>query len=106
MAQAIRIYAHGGPEVMSYEDVPAEKPGPGQVLLRQSAVGLNFIDVYYRTGAYTVPSLPFTPGSEGAGEVIAVGEGVTEFAPGDRVAYAMGLGAYAQERVIEARTLV
>jgi NADPH:quinone reductase len=106
MARAIRIYAHGGPEVMRYEDLETPEPGPGQVVLRQTAVGLNFIDVYYRTGMYTVPSLPFTPGSEGAGEVISVGAGVTEFKPGDRAAYAMGLGSYAQERVIDAKLLV
>ncbi|MFL5186809.1 MAG: quinone oxidoreductase family protein [Microvirga sp.] len=106
MAKAIRIYAHGGPEVMSYEDVPTPEPGAGQVLLRQRAIGLNFIDVYYRTGMYAVPSMPFTPGSEGAGEVIAVGEGVSEFKPGDRVAYCMAMGAYAQERVIDAKALV
>jgi NADPH:quinone reductase len=106
MARAIRIYAHGGPEVMRYEDLETPEPGPGQVVLRQTAVGLNFIDVYYRTGMYAVPSLPFTPGSEGAGEVISVGAGVTEFKPGDRAAYAMGLGSYAQERVIDAKLLV
>jgi NADPH2:quinone reductase len=106
MARAIRIYAHGGPEVMRYEDLETPEPGPGQVVLRQTAVGLNFIDVYYRTGMYAVPSLPFTPGSEGAGEVISVGAGVTEFKPGDRAAYAMGLGSYAQERVIDTKLLV
>ena len=106
MAKAIRIHAHGGPEVMSYEDVPTPRPGAGQVLLRQHSIGLNFIDVYYRTGLYAVPSLPFTPGSEGAGEVIAVGEGVSEFKPGDRVAYSMSLGAYAEERLIDAKLLV
>jgi NADPH:quinone reductase len=106
MGRAIRIYAHGGPEVMRYEDLETPEPGPGQVVLRQTAVGLNFIDVYYRTGMYAVPSLPFTPGSEGAGEVISVGAGVTEFKPGDRAAYGMGLGSYAQERVIDAKLLV
>jgi NADPH:quinone reductase len=106
MARAIRIYAHGGPEVMRYEDLETPEPGPGQVVLRQTAVGLNFIDVYYRTGMYAVPSLPFTPGSEAAGEVISVGAGVTDFKPGDRAAYAMGLGSYAQERVIDTKLLV
>jgi NADPH2:quinone reductase len=106
MAKAIRIHAHGGPEVMSYEDVPTPRPGAGQVLLRQHSIGLNFIDVYYRTGLYAVPSLPFTPGSEGAGEVVAVGEGVSELKPGDRVAYSMSLGAYAEERLIDAKLLV
>src|SRR4051794_3842977 len=106
MAKAIRIHAHGGPEVMSYEDVPTPRPGAGQVLLRQHSIGLNFIDVYYRTGLYAVPSMPFTPGSEGAGEVVAVGEGVSDFKPGDRVAYSMSLGAYAEERLIDAKLLV
>jgi NADPH2:quinone reductase len=106
MAKAIRIHAHGGPEVMSYEDVPTPQPKAGEVLLRQTAVGLNFVDVYYRTGVYAAPSMPFVPGSEAVGEVLGVGEGVSEFKPGDRVAYSMGLGAYAQERVVDARILV
>jgi NADPH2:quinone reductase len=106
MAKAIRIHNYGGPEVMSYEDVPTPQPKAGEVLIRQSAIGLNFIDVYHRTGLYPAASMPFTPGSEGAGEVIAVGEGVTEFKPGDRVAYGMAVGAYAEERVIPAKALV
>ena len=106
MAKAIRIHSYGGPEVMSYEDVPTPQPKEGEVLIRQSAIGLNFIDVYHRTGLYPAASMPFTPGSEGAGEVIAVGEGVTEFEPGDRVAYGMTVGAYAEERVIPAKALV
>jgi NADPH2:quinone reductase len=91
---------------MSYEDVPTPQPKAGEVLIRQSAIGLNFIDVYHRTGLYPAASMPFTPGSEGAGEVVAVGEGVTEFKPGDRVAYGMTVGAYAEERVIPAKALV
>jgi NADPH2:quinone reductase len=106
MAKAIRIHKYGGPEVMSYEDVPTPQPKAGEVLIRQSAIGLNFIDVYHRTGLYPAASMPFTPGSEGAGEVIAVGEGVTEFKPGDRVAYGMAAGAYAEERVVPAKALV
>jgi NADPH2:quinone reductase len=106
MAKAIRIHKYGGPEVMSYEDVPTPQPKAGEVLIRQSAIGLNFIDVYHRTGLYPAASMPFTPGSEGAGEVIAVGEGVTEFKPGDRVAYGMAAGAYAEERVVPAEALV
>jgi len=106
MPKAIRIHNYGGPEVMSYEDVPTPQPKAGEVLIRQSAIGLNFIDVYHRTGLYPAASMPFTPGSEGAGEVVAVGEGVTEFKPGDRVAYGMTVGAYAEERVIPAKALV
>ncbi len=81
-------------------------PGPGQVRLKQTAVGLNYIDVYVRTGFYPQPSLPFIPGMEGAGIVTAVGSGVTEFAVGDRVAYAGPIGAYAQERLIAADRVV
>ena len=106
MGKAIRVHAYGGPEVLSYEEVPTPQPGAGEILIRQEAIGVNFIDIYYRTGAYQVPSLPFTPGSEGAGEVLAVGDGVEGFSPGDRVAYAMGLGGYAEERLIDPKLLV
>ncbi len=106
MPKAIRVHKHGGPEVLSYEDVEVGAPGPGQVRLKQRAIGVNFIDTYYRTGMYPVPSLPFVPGNEGAGEVVAVGEGVTGFKPGDRVAYAGQLGSYAEERIIDAKVLV
>lgn len=107
MAKAIRIHAHGGPEVLTYEDVDPGKPGPGQVLIRQTAIGLNFIDVYYRTGLYPAPNgLPLIAGGEGAGVVIGLGEGVANVKMGDRVAYATGLGAYAEERVIAADRLV
>lgn len=103
---AIRIHQPGGPEVMVWEEVEVPAPGPGQVLLRHTAVGLNFIDVYHRTGLYPAP-LPFTPGLEGAGVIETVGEGVAEFQPGDRVAYANPpLGAYAQARVMPADRLV
>jgi NADPH2:quinone reductase len=81
-------------------------PGPGEVQIRQHAVGVNFLDIYFRTGSYPSPGLPFTPGNEGAGEVVAVGEGVTKFRPGDRVAYAGSIGSYAEARNIEARFLV
>jgi NADPH2:quinone reductase len=107
MAKAIRIHLTGGPDVLKWEDVTVGIPGPDEVLLRQTAVGLNFIDIYHRTGLYPVGSLPATLGLEGAGEVIAVGEGVKEFGPGDRVAYAGGpLGAYATERLMPAHRLV
>ncbi len=106
MPHAIRVHAYGGPEVLEWEEVQIGEPGPGQVKLRQHAAGVNYIDVYHRTGLYPQPSFPFTPGSEGAGEVIAVGEGVTGVAPGDRVAYAGALGGYAEERLIPADRLV
>jgi NADPH2:quinone reductase len=105
MPMAIRIYETGGPEVMRYEEVPAPEPGRGEVLIRHRAIGLNFIDVYFRNGHYPA-ALPFTPGSEGAGEVLAVGKGVKGFKEGDRVAYAATPGAYAQERVIDTKFLV
>ena len=107
MTKAIRIYETGGPEVMRWEDVDPGKPEPGEALVRHEAVGLNFIDVYHRTGLYPLPSLPATPGMEGAGIVEEIGEGVTEVAVGDRVAYAgIPPGAYAQVRRIPAHRLV
>ena len=107
MAKAIRVREYGGPEAMAYEDVEAAAPGPGQVRVRQAAIGVNFIDVYYRSGAYKAPSLPFTPGNEGAGTVVAVGEGVTGLSVGARVAYGTAaLGCYAAEPVVDARTVV
>jgi NADPH:quinone reductase len=107
MAKAIRMYKTGGPEVMVWEDYDPGRPGPGEALIRHEAVGLNFIDVYHRTGLYPLPSLPATPGMEGAGIVEAIGEEVSEVRVGDRVAYA-GLppGAYAQVRLIPAHRLV
>ncbi|MEZ5577902.1 MAG: alcohol dehydrogenase catalytic domain-containing protein, partial [Candidatus Competibacteraceae bacterium] len=84
MPKAIRIHEHGGPEVLRWEEVEVGEPGPGQLRVRHGAVGLNYIDVYHRTGLYPLPSLPWTLGMEGAGRVEAVGEGVTEFNPGDR----------------------
>ena len=86
MAKMIRVHTVGGPDALVYENVELAPPGPNEVRIKQKAVGLNFIDVYHRTGLYPQP-MPFTPGSEGAGDVIAVGPGVTEFKPGDRVAY-------------------
>jgi NADPH2:quinone reductase len=105
MSKAIRIHETGGPEVLTWEDVDVGQPGPGQVRLRQAACGLNYIDVYVRTGLYPVAELPATIGMEAAGVVDAVGDGV-ELAVGDRVAYPMALGAYAEERVIDADKLV
>jgi NADPH2:quinone reductase len=103
--RAIRIHQTGGPEVLKLEEVELPKPGKGEVRLRQHAVGVNFIDVYHRTGFYPM-ALPFTPGSEGAGEIVEVGPGVQDFKPGDRVAYAGSLGGYAEQRNIEARFLI
>jgi NADPH2:quinone reductase len=102
MSMAMRVHGTGGPEVMQWEQVPDVHPGPGQIRIRQSFVGLNFIDVYHRTGGYKVP-LPFTPGMEGAGTVSELGEGVSDLRVGDRVAYAGGApGAYAEERIYPA----
>lgn len=105
MTRAIRIHATGGPEVMTWEEVDVGPPGAGEVRLRHHAIGLNFIDVYHRTGLYPQP-LPFTPGVEGAGVVEAVGAGVTGLSVGDRVAYAGPSGGYAEERLIPADRLV
>ena len=105
MPNAIRIHRTGGPEVLGWERVEVGDPGPGDVRLRQQAAGLNFIDVYHRTGLYAQP-LPFIPGVEGAGVVEAVGDGVADLSPGDRVAYAGPIGGYAEERLIPAERLV
>jgi NADPH2:quinone reductase len=105
MAHAIRIHKNGGPEVLQWDSVDVPAPGPGQVRLKQHACGVNFIDVYQRSGLYKLP-LPFVAGSEGAGEVTAVGPGVTDFKVGDRGAYAGALGGYAEERVMPADRLV
>jgi NADPH2:quinone reductase len=104
--KAIRVHQTGGPEVLRWEDVPLGEPGPGEVRVRHTAVGLNFVDVYYRTGLYKAPSLPFTPGSEAAGVVEAVGEGVTRVREGDRVVYAMVPGAYAEYAAVPQDKLV
>ena len=103
MVAAVRVHKVGGPEVLTYEDVPVAEPGPGQVKDRNHACGVNFIDTYFRMGMYPSPvGLPFVSGNEGAGEVIAVGPGVTEVKVGDRVGYVSGLGAYAAERLLPA----
>lgn len=103
MVAAIRVHKHGGPEVLTYEDVEVGAPGPGQLRVRHHACGLNFIDTYFRMGMYPSPvGMPFIAGNEGAGEVTAVGAGVTDFKVGDRVAYVTGLGCYAAERLVAA----
>ena len=107
MSKAIRIYETGGPDLLRWEEYDPGQPAAGEALVRHEAVGLNFIDVYQRTGLYPLPSLPAVLGLEGAGIVEAVGEGVTEFAAGDRVAYAaVPPGAYAEKRLIPAHRLV
>lgn len=107
MSKAIRIHSHGGPEVLVYEDVDPGKPGEGEVLLRQTAIGLNFLDAYYRSGLYPAPKgLPLIPGGEAAGVVVAVGPGVDWLKAGDRVAYTIAVGAYCEERVVPADRLV
>ena len=106
MTKAIRIHGHGGVEVLRWEEVDPGVPGLGQALIRQTAAGLNYIDVYHRTGLYPVPAMPAIIGNEGAGVVEAVGDGVSEVAVGDRVAYCMSLGSYTERRVLDAARLV
>jgi NADPH:quinone reductase len=106
MTKAVRVHQTGGPEVLTYEDIEVPAPCAGEVRIRQHAVGVNFIDTYFRTGLYKAPQLPFIAGNEAAGEVVEVGPGVTDFHPGDRVAYYSNLGSYATERVFTADRLV
>ena len=106
MVKAIRIHKHGGPEVLQWEDITLPPPGPGEVLVRNRAIGLNFIDTYFRSGLYAAPQMPFVPGNEGAGEIVAVGPNVTEFKVGDRVAYVATLGSYAEERIVAVNSVV
>jgi NADPH:quinone reductase len=101
MVKAIRIHRTGGPEVMTWEDVPVGAPGKGEIRVRHAAVGLNFIDTYHRGGLYPVP-LPAVIGMEGAGIVEAIGSGVKEFRVGDRIAYAQPMGSYSEARVMPA----
>ncbi|MBO8142430.1 MAG: quinone oxidoreductase [Firmicutes bacterium] len=103
--RAIRVERLGGPEVLTLAEVPPPEPGPGEVRIKVAAAGVNFIDVYHRSGLYPL-TVPFIPGSEAAGVVDAVGAGVAEFRPGDRVAHAMQLGSYAEYQVVPARNLV
>ena len=106
MTHAIRIHETGGPEVLRWEPVEVGDPGPGEVRIRQTACGLNYIDVYGRTGLYPVGELPAVLGMEAAGVVEALGPGVDDVAVGDRVAYPMALGAYAEARLIDAGKIV
>jgi NADPH:quinone reductase len=101
MVAAVRVHKTGGPEVLTYEEIELPAPGAGQIRVKQHAAGVNFVDTYFRMGMYPSPvGLPFVAGNEGAGEVIAVGPGVSDFKVGDRVAYVVGLGCYAAERIV------
>jgi len=104
--KAVRVHVCGGPESLRYEDVEMPVPGEGEALVKIAAAGVNFIDVQHRSGRYKAPGLPFTLGSEAAGTVTAIGSGVTDVAVGDRVAYAMVLGAYADYAIVPAQRLV
>jgi len=106
MAHAIVVNEVGGPDVLKWQEVAVGEPGPGEVKIRHHAVGLNYIDVYFRTGAYPAASVPFTPGMEAAGEILAVGADVDYLSAGDRVAYAGAIGSYATERLAPADKMV
>jgi NADPH:quinone reductase len=103
--KAVRIEENGGPEVLRIREIELPEPGPGEVIVGLHAAGLNFVDIYYRRGIYPAP-LPFTLGNEGAGIVEAVGEGVEEFKPGDRVAYTLHPGSYAEANIVPANLLI
>ncbi|CAL1371648.1 unnamed protein product [Linum trigynum] len=101
MVKAIKVHELGGPEVLKWEDVEIGQPGEGEILVKNKAIGLNFIDTYFRKGVYQPAKLPFTPGMEAVGEVIAVGNGVTDVKVGDIVGYAGNpMGAYAEEQIL------
>ena len=107
MVAAVRVHKHGGPDVLTFEDIEVPAPGQGQIKIKQHASGVNFIDTYFRMGMYPSPvGMPFVAGNEGAGEVIAVGPGVTDIKVGDRVAYVVPLGGYAAERLLPAERAV
>jgi NADPH:quinone reductase len=107
MVAAVRVHKTGGPEVLTYEQVEVADPGPGQIRIKQHACGVNFIDTYFRMGMYPSPvGMPFISGNEGAGEVTKVGPGVTDIKVGDRVAYVVPLGGYAEERLLPAERAV
>lgn len=106
MTKGILVRKAGGPEVMEWVDLPASKPGPGEVSVRHTAVGVNFIDVYFRSGLYPWPGASIVPGAEAAGVIEVLGDGVTDHRIGDRVAYVMAHGAYCQTRVVPADRLI
>src|SRR5260370_37024542 len=104
---AIVVSQNGGPEVLKMQQWPVPSAGPGEALVSHRAIGLNFVEIYFRAGVYPAPSMPFVPGTEAAGVVEAVGPNVTEVKVGDRVAYASGpMGAYSEARVVPSRLLV
>ena len=105
MVAVVRVHKPGGPEAMVYEDMEVGAPGRGEIRVRQHACGINFIDTYFRTGLYP-GQMPLIPGNEAAGEVTAVGEGVTDFKPGDRITYNVTLGGYAAERLLPAERAI
>jgi NADPH:quinone reductase len=107
MVAAVRVHKHGGPEVLTLDDVEVPAPGQGQIKIKQYASGVNFIDTYFRVGMYPSPvGMPFVSGNEGAGQVTAVGPGVTDVKVGDRIAYVVPLGGYAAERLLPAERAV
>ena len=106
MTKAVRVHEYGGPEVMKLEDITLPDPTPGEVLVRLHAAGVNYIDTYFRSGAYRAPTMPFVLGSEGAGEIAAVGAGVSHLKEGDRVAFVGSLGCYAGARIVPADRLI
>ena len=106
MVKAVRVHGYGGPEALVVDEIEVGAPGPGEVLIRHTAVGLNFIDTYHRSGLYKLEQLPHTLGVEGAGVIEEVGVDITDLAPGDRVAYGGGIGSYCEMRVMDAGRLV
>ena len=106
MPRAVRIHEYGGPDVLRFEDVSVGRPGPGAVRVKQKSIGLNYLDIYQRTGLYKLPAFPAVLGMEGAGDVVEVGSGVDELKAGDRVAYATCAGSYAEERLAPADKLI
>src|SRR5665213_480886 len=107
MVAAVRVHKHGGPDVLTVDDIEVPAPGQGQVKIKQHACGVNFIDTYFRVGMYPSPvGMPFVSGNEGAGEVIAVGPGVTDVKVGDRIGYVVPLGRVAAERLLPAERAV
>lgn len=106
MIRAVRVHEVGSPEVMRIEAIELLAPKAGEVLVRNHAIGVNYIDVYFRTGHYAAPQTPFVPGNEAAGEIVELGKGVKRFKVGDRVAYLANLGCYAEARVVPAERLI
>src|ERR1700756_392547 len=102
MAIVVRMKAAGAVDQLEVADVAISEPGPGEIRIRQIAIGLNFIDIYHRSGLYPVPSLPAVLGVEGTGIITAVGTGVADLKPGERICYGGAIGAYASERLLPA----